>query len=87
MNQLETGKTEGDENSNSEIFSVGLTVLSAALLEDFSSLYNLKNYSFDFQKLNQKLDEFKISSKFSDIFKGTIVNLCEPNPEKRLSPV
>ena len=85
MKQLETGKIEGEDNRNCEVFTIGLTVLSAALLEDFENLYDIKKYSFNHQQFNRKLDEFKVSNKYSDILKGTISNICEVNPEKRVN--
>lgn len=41
------GKIETEENDRSEIFSIGLTLLSAAHLEDYSRFYNMKNFNFD----------------------------------------
>lgn len=67
------------------MFSIGLTVLSAAMLEDFEHLYDIKNYNFNQQQLNRKLDEFKVSGKYSDILKGAIANICEVNPDRRVS--
>lgn len=80
------GKIEGDETAQGEIFSIGETVLSAALLEDFTPYYDLKKYAFDFPRFNAKLDEFKVSNKYSDVFKGIVSNLVEVNPDKRLTP-
>jgi hypothetical protein len=77
---------ENESNNNSEMFSIGLTILSAATLEDYSYLYDPKNNHFDKANLNSKLDKFKIFSLYSDILKGTILNLCELAVEKRLSP-
>lgn len=47
MARLEMGSNEDASGWASEMFSIGLTVLSAAMLEDFLRLYNLKNYRFD----------------------------------------
>lgn len=47
MARLEMGSNEDTSGWASEMFSIGLTVLSAAMLEDFLRLYNLKNYRFD----------------------------------------
>lgn len=68
------------------MFSIGLTILSAATLEDYSSLYETKNNTFDKNGLSSKLDKFKIFSMYSDILKGTVLNLCEFSPDKRLTP-
>ena len=35
---------------------------------------------------NTRLDAFKVSNKYSDIFKGIVCNMVELNPEKRISP-
>ena len=86
LKQLEVGKIEGEDNNNCEVFSIGLTVLSAALLEDFSNLYDIKKYSFDHNQLRKKIDDFRVSNKYSDILKGVVTNLCEVTPEKRCTP-
>ena len=46
------------------MFSIGLTVLSTALVDDLSYLYNVKTFQFDFGIFNRKLDDLKLS-KFS----------------------
>lgn len=47
MVRLEMGTNEDAANSYSEMFSIGFTILSAAMLEDFLKLYNIKTYKFD----------------------------------------
>lgn len=79
-------KIESEETSQAEVFSMGLTVLSAAQLEDFLPYYDLKKHNFDFPRFNGRLDEFKVSNKYSDIFKGIVSNMLEVVPEKRITP-
>lgn len=41
------GKVEDSSNFDSEVFSIGFTVLSAGTLEDFLKLYNTRTYRFN----------------------------------------
>lgn len=47
MERLEMGKVEDSSNFDSEVFSIGFTVLSAGTLEDFLKLYNTRTYRFN----------------------------------------
>lgn len=67
------------------MFSIGLTVLSAGVLEDFSNLYDIKLHTFNEDKLQRKLDEWRINEKYSEVLKSTVDNLCEIDPAKRFS--
>lgn len=47
MDRMEMGKLEDTGNFHSEVFSIGLSVLSAGMLQDFTGLYNIRNFRFD----------------------------------------
>lgn len=59
------GTLEDSHNRQGEVFSIGLTVLSAAMLEDFLHLYNPKSYRFDTQECTALLDEWKSNTVYS----------------------
>jgi hypothetical protein len=49
MKQFEMGSTDSERLSpESELFSIGLTLLSAATEEDFLHVYNMETYHFNF---------------------------------------
>ena len=48
--RIEMGNMEDPSSFNAEVFSIGLTVLSAAMLDDFLRLYDVKHYRFDAQE-------------------------------------
>ena len=50
------GINEEGNNYSSEVFSIGLTVLSAAMLEDFLRLYDIKSYKFNSNEATSILD-------------------------------
>jgi len=70
--------------SESEIFSIGLTLLNVATLTDFLSVYNLSHFTINLGRINEKLNEFKLSRAYSDILKGVVCNLCEFDPNQRV---
>lgn len=84
MVRLEMGTNEDTSGYTSEMFSIGFTILSAAMLEDFLRLYNIKNYKFDTVEATNLLNEWKSNTVYSEIFTAVISNLCEFQPEKRL---
>ena len=75
MHFLETSSINNDANTLSEVFSIGLTVLSAANLADYRSLYNTKTYQFNLTEFNQIVREWCLNDVYSDIFKATICSL------------
>lgn len=70
------GSNEDAAGWASEMFSIGLTVLSAAMLEDFLKLYNLKSYRFDSNEATILLNEWKSNTVYSEIFTAVVSNLC-----------
>jgi hypothetical protein len=80
MARLEMGTNEDSSGSSSEIFSIGLTVLSAAMLEDFLKLYNIKTYKFDTNEATILLNEWKSNTVYSEIFTAVVSNLLEFQP-------
>jgi serine/threonine protein kinase len=84
MARLEMGSNEDTNSWPSEMFSIGLTVLSAAMLEDFLRLYNLKGFRFDTAEATNLLNEWKSNTVYSEIFTAVVSNLCQFQPERRI---
>ena len=59
------GNLEENQNYNAEVFSIGLTVLSAAMLEDFTHLYNTKTYRFNSEEASELLNEWRANTVYS----------------------
>lgn len=78
------GTTQTNENSESEIFSIGQTLLSVAILEDLTGLADIKLHNFNEGKLQKSLDQLRVSP-YSEILKSTIDNMCELNPNERIT--
>lgn len=49
LGELQRGALENDDNSQSEIFAIGATIISAGILGNFSSVYNYKTKTFSMQ--------------------------------------
>jgi hypothetical protein len=62
-----------------------LTLLSAATLDDFLPAYNMETFQFNTDGITEKINEFKLSKTYSDIFKGLVCNLCEFDENKRIT--
>ena len=72
------------ENGEAEIFSIGLTLLSAANLEDYTDLYDIKLHTFNENKFQRSLEQFQINNSYSEILRSTVSNLLERDPAKRM---
>lgn len=59
------GKLESNNHSNSEVYSMGLTLLSAICLEDFTSLYDAKNYKCHYKHLEERINDFQQNRAYS----------------------
>jgi hypothetical protein len=84
MVRIEMGTMEDSSNFSSEVFSIGLTVLSAAMLEDFLKLYDIKAHKFNAEEATILLNEWKSNTVYSEIFTALVSNLCSFQPLKRL---
>ena len=73
------------KNYQSEMFSIGMTILGAALLTDFTDIYDVKKFKFRYDEANDYLHEWRINTTYSEIFTAFISNLCSFEPEKRLT--
>jgi hypothetical protein len=56
MNQLDKGVPESARNYESELFSIGLTLLSAIAKEDFLHAYDLNKLILNTNIINEKLN-------------------------------
>jgi serine/threonine protein kinase len=83
--KLELGATDNEENEHSEVFSIGLTVIAAGILENPSPIYNLKNFTFDKAYAADLIKKWKTSKHYSEVFRSIVANLVEFNPEDRLT--
>ena len=68
-----------------ESFSIGLTMLDAALLENSEELYDFKKLSFKNRVLNDNVVSLK-TGNYSPFFVKTILNLLESKSVERLTP-
>lgn len=65
MNKLELGGMDDINNFQSEMFSIGMTVLSAALLTDFSNIYDVKKFKFNYEVATNCLEQWKTNDTYS----------------------
>ena len=68
-----------------EAFSIGLTILDAAILHDSEELYDLKKMSFKYSVFNDNVVKLK-TDKYSPFFVKTVVNLLEGKSVERITP-
>ena len=67
------------------MFSIGLTVIAAGILQIPSNIYNLNKFVFDHSLASNFINKWKLSQNYSDIFKAIVCNLVEFNPNERLT--
>lgn len=72
---------ESVDRELAETFSIGLSCLDAATLSESKSLYS-KNFKFNYEKLEQRLNEFR-KYGYSELLTLTIENMCEVDTEYR----
>ena len=65
MNKLELGGMDDIYNFQSEMFSIGMTVLSAALLTDFSNVYDVKKFKFNYEVATNYIEQWKTNDTYS----------------------
>ncbi len=65
MNKLELGGMDDVKNYQAEMFSIGMTILSAALLSDFNDIYDIKKMKFRYEEANEYLNEWRTNNLYS----------------------
>lgn len=85
VERLKLGAMDNKGNSESEIFAIGMTLLSTALLQLNQDLYHIREREFDVDLFQQRLILFQQDTAYSQIFKAIVCNLLEIDPAKRLS--
>lgn len=78
-------KPSGEEQEQSEMFSVGATVLSAGILDDLSGVYGSHGTKFNSEAFEQRIGAWRSSPRYSELFKSIVLNLLEENARKRLT--
>ena len=85
VSELQRGSLENDNNTQSEIFAIGATIISAGILNNFSSVYHYKNKTFNTQAFREIKHTWANSERYSPIFKSIVLNLVDSNPGERLT--
>ncbi len=85
FSELQRGSLENDHNTQSEIFAIGATVISAGILSGFEGVYNYKNKTFNTQAFREVRRKWANSERYSPIFKSIVLNLVDSNPGERLT--
>lgn len=79
------GKTTNEENKTfSELFSIGFTIISLALLNDNSEVYDVISKTFDHQEARKRINIFKCLNNYSEILRAIVAGLCEFEPKRRI---
>ena len=64
---------------------MGITVISAGLLDDMNSLYDYPNRKFLYEEHNKKTIQWLEHPHYTELFKSTVLSMVNPIPEKRIS--
>jgi len=65
MDQLHLGLMDNKKNIYSELFSIGLTMVSVGILKDCTDIYDIENFKFNFYEATKRINAFKCSSLYS----------------------
>ena len=79
------GNIEDNSGPQSQVFSIGATMLHASTLQDLSYLYDIKDYRFNYEEGRKILDEWRQNTVYSEIYTALVYNLCSYEPQKRLT--
>lgn len=83
--ELVSNAIDNKSNKQSEIFSIGATVISAGLLDDLRTAYKYKNKKFVSEEFNVIKDKWASDEIYSEIFKSIVLNLVNEDPAKRIT--
>jgi serine/threonine protein kinase len=78
--EISKNAIDNKANVQSEIFSIGATVIAAGILDDFKGVYNYKKLLFNHEELKIRTDKWVEHSRYSEIFKSIVLNLVSEVP-------
>ena len=84
MEALTSGAMKPCDQMASDIFGIGLTLLSLANLTNYESIYRMGERRMDLDALSQAMLKAKKNKSFSEILRCIIVNLCSHAPAERM---
>ena len=64
---------------------MGITVISAGLLDDMFSMYDYPKKKFIFEEHSKKTVQWLDHPHYTEIFKSIVLSMVNPIPEKRIS--
>jgi hypothetical protein len=64
---------------------MGLSVLAAANLADYETLYDLKNYQLNLQVFNSEIQSWRTNNGYSEVLRGTVLSLLQLDVSRRLT--
>jgi serine/threonine protein kinase len=85
FSELVNNAIDNKSNKQSEVFSIGATVISAGLLDDLRCAYKYKDKKFVSEEFNVIKDKWASDEKYSEIFKSIVLNLVNEDPSKRIT--
>lgn len=86
MDSLARGSVEPScDQAICDTFSVGLTLIDAALIQDSSGLYNIRSPCFRKEKFKDMMLRWKVCG-YSVFLIHTVENMLELNPMDRPTP-
>lgn len=85
LNRIKNGEILDRVSEASEAYSIGLTLLSTANLQEYDFIYNLSENSINSDQLISAISKLAINNTYSVVLRGTILSLLNSDPLKRLS--
>ena len=67
------------------MFAIGATVMSAGLLDSMSDIYDCTSRTFRGDIHRDKINEWLDHPNYTEVLKSIVLNLMNPNPEKRIT--
>lgn len=66
--------------NSSELFSIGLTLLSVTILKNCTDLYDYQKRKFNFNEFINRIETLKLSDRYSDVLSVITEQLCSLDP-------
>jgi hypothetical protein len=85
MSTMQELPQQAGQEAPTEMFCLGLTMLSAANLADYASLYNMEKRTFDEERFMEAIVQWSSNNTYSEVLRGVVVNLCSPSSAKRMT--
>ena len=83
LKKLKDGEIIVPDSDSNEMFAIGMTMLSAGILKDSEDLYDYKQYTFDYEEADTRINFWLTRNQYTENLRMLVAYMCSYRQYKR----